>query len=224
MIASWPCPRPGGPGAAEYALALDRQRQHRLLIAPALFDEANRLRRFTVETMRGLDAHGIDCFLPDLPGTNESLAALAEQTLGGWQAALLAAAEHFRATAVLAIRGGALVAPRLPGWHYAAPSGEAVLRQLLRARILAAREAGQEESQARLLEEGLHRGLELSGYALGPALIAELREARPASLQAISQADIGGGGLWLRAEPGEDPAQSAALASRIASALAGATG
>ena len=49
---------------------------------PALFDEANKLRRrHTVEVIRRLDAAGIDCLLPDLPGCGESLSPLAEQTL-----------------------------------------------------------------------------------------------------------------------------------------------
>ena len=48
-----------------------------------MFDEANKLRHFTIELMRRLDTAGIDTFLPDLPGCNESLAPLEAQT--GWQ-------------------------------------------------------------------------------------------------------------------------------------------
>ena len=66
--------------------------------------------------MRRLDHAGIDCLLPDLPGSNESLATLEEQTLAGWQHAMVAAARKFRAGHVLAIWGGALVVPQaLPG-------------------------------------------------------------------------------------------------------------
>lgn len=220
MISAWPCPAAAGGPTPEYALSLDRGRRHRLLVVPALFDEANRLRRFTVELLRELDGCGIDCLLPDLPGTNESLQPLAGQSLAGWQTAMTAAALHFRATRVLAMRGGALAAPRdLPGWSYAAVSGEAVLRHMVRMRILAAREAGREETQAALLATGLREGLELGGYALGPAMIAGLQGADPPELTAISQADIGGPGLWLRAEPDEAPAQSRALAASIAGAL-----
>ena len=114
MIAAWPA-----PDGEEYALAFDRGREHRLLILPALFDEANKLRHFTVEVMRGLDRAGLDCFLPDLPGCNESLAPLDGQTLVGWREAAGAAAEHHRATHVLTIRGGGLCAPE--GWPILLP-------------------------------------------------------------------------------------------------------
>lgn len=221
MIAPWPCPAADGGASHEYALAFDRGRPHRLLIVPALFDEANRLRRFTVEAMRALDGHGIDSALPDLPGTNESLLPLAAQSLGDWREAMEAAAAHFRATHVLTVRAGALVAPAgLPGWHYAPVSGAAVLRQLIRMRVLSAREAGREETQASLLEAGQRDGLELAGYPLAAPMVRGLQTAEPGPLPTISQGDIGGPGLWLRAEPGEDPVQSRALASLIAEALA----
>jgi len=102
----WPSPGPDGGEIPEYALTFDRGREPRLLIVPALFDEANRLRRLTVEMMRRLDAVGIDTMLPDLPGTNESLQPLHAQTVADWQRATARAASHFRVTAVLGIRGG----------------------------------------------------------------------------------------------------------------------
>lgn len=232
MIARWPCPTPhAAAGAAdgadrdaalatEYALACDRGRALRLLIVPALFDEGNRLRRFTVETLRALDAAGVDAMLPDLPGTNESEQPLAAQSLVDWQAAMTAAAAHFAATHVLAIRGGALVAPALPGWAYAPVGGAALVRQMVRMRLLAAREAGREERQDDLLATGRVEGLELAGYQLGPALLAGLLEAAPAGqLATISQGDIGGAGLWLRAEPGENAEQSRTLAAHIVAGL-----
>ena len=60
----------GDPSTEEMLLGFDRGRAVRVLILPAWFDEANKLRRFTVGVMRRLDAAGIDCFLPDLPGCN----------------------------------------------------------------------------------------------------------------------------------------------------------
>ena len=220
MITGWPCPTPSGASSEEYALAFDDNRPHRLLIVPALFDEANRLRRFTVETMRRLDAVGIDSFLPDLPGTNESQAPLAAQSLATWRTAMAAAASHFRATHVLALRGGALVAPSLPGWALAPVSGGSVLRQMLRSRILTAREAGKDETSEALLATGRDLGLVLAGHDLGPAMIRELEAAEPAAnLAPITQSELGGSALWLRAEPDEDPAQSAALGQVVARAL-----
>lgn len=211
MIARYPW-----DGAEEYTLAFDQGRQHRLLIVPALFDEANRLRRLTVEVMRRLDAAGIDCFLPDLPGCNESLLPLAGQALDSWRAAMQAAAAHFAATHVLGIRGGALALPALPGWRYAPVKGATLLRQMLRARIVASKEAGLAETQEGLLESGASAGLDLVGYRLAPDLLGQLQTALPAAAVDIDQDTIGGAGLWLRAEPGEDRAQADALAAIVA--------
>jgi hypothetical protein len=220
VLAGWPCPVPDAPAAEEYALAFTRGRARRLLIVPALFDEGNRLRRLTVQTMRALDAAGIDSVLPDLPGTNESLQPLAAMSLAGWRAAMAGAATHFGATHVLAIRGGALVAPDLPGLAYAPVGGSAILRQLLRARTLAGREMGREENQAALLEQGKANGLELVGYPVSAAMISELEAAEPAQqLSVIAQDEIGGGALWLRAEPGEDPVQVHTLCNAVVRAL-----
>ncbi len=221
--AVWPCPLEEGGLADEYALIFDRARNTRLLIVPALFDEANRLRRFTVELMRRLDSAGIDSMLPDLPGTNESVQSLEAQTGPGWRAAIDAAATHFAATHVLGIRGGCLYAPRgLPGWHYAPVKGALLLRQMMRARILASREAGREETQDELAALGAHEGLDLSGHRLGPALLRDLQAAEALAeehIARIAQDEIGGSGLWLRAEPGEAPEQADVLAKIIVESL-----
>lgn len=217
MIAGYPCPLPGGDATDEFALAFARGRPHRLLIVPALFEEANRMRRLTVEIMRRLDAAGIDCFLPDLPGCNESLQAFEVQTLDTWRAAMTAAAGHFDATHVLGIRGGALLLPDLPGWRYAPVKGANLLRQMLRARIVVSREAGVTETQETLLETGSREGLELVGYQLGAALLGQLQNAAPSERGSeISQDMLGAGGLWLRAEPGDDRLQADALAAIVA--------
>lgn len=218
MLATWPCPGPAGI-AEEHAAAFDRGRAVRVLIVPALFEEMNRTRRMLIEAQRALDALGVDSILPDLPGCNESLQAFSAQSLGSWRAAMAAAARHFAATHVLAVRGGALVFPvSLPGWVLEPPKGATVLRQLLRARVLAAKEAGRAESSADLLEQGREQGLDLSGYRLSAALVAGLDAALPEDegQRVIRQSELGTGALWLRSEPSEDPAQSAALARIIA--------
>lgn len=215
---TWPCPAPNGGRAEEYALCFDKDRAFRLLIVPALFDEANRMRRLTVEVMRRLDGAGIDSLLPDLPGCNESLQPLEAQTPDGWRDAMTAAAAHFRATHVLGIRGGALLTScDGPCWHYAPAKGASILRQLLRARILASREIGVSESQDSLLETGLTQGLELSGFRLGAEFLRQFQTLTPKTpASEIGQDTIGGSGLWLRAEPGEDRQQADALAAVLA--------
>jgi exosortase A-associated hydrolase 1 len=216
VISAWPTPA----GGEECALAFDRGREARLLVLPALFDEANKLRRFTAEVMRRLDAAGIDSFLPDLPGCNESLAPLDEQTLAGWREAAEAAAVHFGATHGLSIRGGALCEPSaLPALRYSPATGSSLLRAMLRARILASKEAGIAEEREALTERGRSEGIELAGYRFGPQLIRELATAEPSggvALANIAQGDVGGAGLWLRAEPDHSPKQADALAGIVA--------
>ncbi|MDE2561641.1 MAG: hypothetical protein KGL48_05270 [Sphingomonadales bacterium] len=221
MIAAWTCPGPAGP-SREYALAIDRQRPLRLLVVPALFEEANRTRRMLAEMMRRLDAAEIDSFLPDLPGCNESTQDFATQSLSAWRGAMEAAAREFAATHVLAIRGGALVPPdRLPGVVYEPLKGQSILRQLIRARILASREAGRQEEGKGLVAEGKEHGLELAGYRCGALLIAGLESAvaQDEGRRVVCQAELPGAGLWLRSEPGESPGQSEALAKIIAAEI-----
>jgi hypothetical protein len=224
MIGTWPCPAGDQATAQEYAFSFDSGRAKRLLIVPALFDESNRLRRLTVEVMRRLNGAGIDTFLPDLPGCNESLSDLCKFALADWASAMVAAARHFRASHVLAVRGGALVVPRsLPGWRYAPVNGATILRQMLRMRMLAAREAGREETQGSLIELGLAEGLELAGYRLSSTMVAALQSATPpeeTEQSIIGQDMLGGSPLWLRAEPDEDREQADALAAVIALGMA----
>lgn len=222
---TYPCPLPGGAAASELALTFDQGRSARVLVAPALFDEANRMRRFTVEVMRRLDGAGIDSFLPDLPGCNESAQDLATIEPEDWRMALEAAARHFATTHVLAIRGGGLVLPeRLPGWHFAPVRGASLIKTLLRARIIGSREAGIDENAAELMEHGKESGLDLAGYRLSGEMLRQLDQLLPprrGNLTPVDQETIGGSALWLRAEPDEDPAQADALAAVIAVGLAG---
>lgn len=223
MPATWPCPGPSGI-ADEYAVVFDRGRAGRLLIVPPLFEEMNRTRRMLIETQRELDGIGVDSMLPDLPGCNESGQAFSAQSLGSWRGAMAAAARHFAATQVLAVRGGALVFPTsLPGWVLEPQKGGSILRQFLRARVLSAKEAGREENSTDLLEHGRNHGLELAGYRLSAALVAGLDAAVPQDegQRVLRQSDLGGSALWLRSEPGEDMAQSAALARIIAAEAQG---
>ncbi|MGI8943971.1 MAG: hypothetical protein ACR2FJ_07050 [Qipengyuania sp.] len=223
--AVWPAPFPAGGTSEEIALTFDQSREHRLLVLAPLFNEHNKTRRQVVEIMRRLDRAGIDCLLPDLPGFNESLAPLDRQSLTGWMAAVEAAAVHFSANRVLGIRGGALLIPgRLPGHVYEPAKGAQLLRAMLRARTIAAREAGREEKAAQLLEEGREGGLELAGWRLGPKMIRELEQALPVTgpeLELVEQAEIGGAPLWLRAEPDDDPEQADALAAILAVGMLG---
>lgn len=224
MIAtSYPCPLPDGSRVAEYAFACDSGTAQRLLIIPALFDEAHRMRRLCVDVMRRLDGSGIDSVLPDLPGTNESMADLSALSLVDWSAAIASAAAHFGATHVLAMRGGGLIVPPgLPGRIYGPVKGASLLRTMIRARVLSSREAGREESGEGLLLEAQERGIDLAGYCLSAAMVQQLQAAQPAStLPEIDQDLLGGSPLWLRAEPAADAGQADALAAYLTMAIRG---
>lgn len=208
----------------EYALAFDRDRKTRLLIVPALFDEGNKLRRLTVEIMRRLDGAGFDCFLPDLPGCNESTLDLATLGIEDWQDATAAAARYFSTDRVLAIRGGGLIVPPgLRGWRYAPVNGASLLKTLFRSRVLSAREAGRDETVESLLNCGLAEGLELAGYRLSGSMLRQMQNLVPTvheGIATIEQSLIGGAPLWLRAEPDYDARQADALAAVVALGLA----
>jgi hypothetical protein len=222
-LIEWPCPAPDGERHDELALVFDRGREHRLLVLPAWFDEANKLRRHVVEVMRRLDLSGIDSVLPDLPGCNESEMPLATQTLAGWRVAAQSAAEQFRPSHILTVRAGVLLAPSgLPGWAYAPADGSRVLRAMLRARIIATREAGKAERSEDLQVQARDHGIELGGWHIGPAMFRALETAtRDSRLIEIEQSALGGAGLWLRAEPDEDPEQADALAALLTMGMTG---
>jgi len=216
MITAWPLTS----GDTEYAVSFDRKRSKRLLVIPALFDEANKTRHLLVEVMRRLDGSGIDAFLPDLPGSNESESPLEQQSLADWRDAARDAASHFEASHVLTVRAGAILPPpALPGWRYAPTTGASALKSMLRARVISSREAGRDENTDSLLAIGRVQGLELAGYRIGQQMIDDLAGAHlpdSGKLLDITQSTVGGGGAWLRAEPGFDPAQADALAAAIA--------
>jgi len=220
MIATWQAPLKDGSTSEELLFAVDKKRPVRILILPALFDEANKLRRFTVQLMRALDQHGIDSYLPDLPGCNESLIPLQSMSLADWRTAASAAQTQLGATHVLSIRGGALLSPEgVSGWSYAPVSGAKLLRSMIRARTIAAREGGRAETSEELMKEGRTQGLVLGGWPIGPEMFRAIETAETReddAIISITQNDVGGAGLWLRAEPGENPAQVEALAAIIA--------
>lgn len=217
MIGSWPHSH-ADRTSNEYAVIFDSGRKNRLLILPALFDESNKMRHFTVEVARQLNAQGWDSIIPDLPSQNESLTDLSSQSLSSWKEAAAQCASWFGASHVLTIRAGAALAPAgLPGWHYAATKPASQLRGMLRGRVIAARELGLQENRDDLLKLGKSEGLELGGYGLGAAMIGEM-EAAPlpeTTYETIAQSALGGGGLWLRAEPDHAPDQAETLAKII---------
>lgn len=196
-----------------------------ILIVPPLFEEANRTRRTLVLAMRALAADGFAALLPDLPGQNESLVALADVDLARWQDALADVAANIDGPVIVAsVRGGALIdhRARAAAWWRLAPAGGAsLLRTLMRARVSADREAGLATSLESLQAEAKSAPLLLAGNRLSPAMTEQLGAAEAQLVSPLRSIGLGTDGiagtpLWLRAEPGEDAAMGAAIAADIA--------
>lgn len=209
-------------GHDEHVLSFGAGLSRQILIIPPLFDEMNRCRRMLVQAMRGLAERGAGSMLIDLPGCNESLATLENQSLSTWREAVGAAAAQLGATHIASLRGGALVddgASNLPHWRLAPAKGSSLLKTMIRTRIAGDKEAGKVNSDVGLMEAAKTGPIELAGNMLGPAMVAELASTEPAevaqlTLRLLGQ-EIPGSTLWLRAEPQDDPAMSDALAADL---------
>ena len=93
---------------------------------------------------------------------------------------------------------------------------------MLRARTIASREAGRTERSEDLQVRARENGIELGGWEIGAAMFRALETATPGgSLVEIQQSVVGGAGLWLRAEPDEDPEQADALAALLTMGITG---
>jgi hypothetical protein len=208
-------------GQNEFCLSFGVEQSRQILIIPPLFDEMNRVRRMLTQAMRDLAARGVGSVLIDLPGSNESLARLEEQSLNGWRAAVAACAQQLGATHSAALRGGTLVddGASLPHWRLAPVKGSALLKTMIRTRLAGDKEAGKTTSEAELMALAQRAPLELAGNMLGPDMIAQLSAAEPVPVTDRVERklgeDITGSPLWLRAEPQDDATMSASIAEDL---------
>lgn len=200
------------------------------MLVPPLFDEMNRMRKMLVDVMQALHALDITSFLPDLPGTNESLLPLEQATLAGWQQAVEACAQQHQITHIASFRAGVLTVAEMPAashWMLSPVKGAAILRTMMRTRVAADREAGLTTSLSGLTEQAGAGPIELAGNIIGSDLFSQLNAAgipalqnqrivRLASDNKPGDVQIDGSALWLRAEPDDDPAMSSAIAQDIA--------
>ncbi len=197
-----------------------------LLVLPALFEEANRMRRFTLSVMRGLHAHGLGTILPDLPGTGESLRDPVDIRFEDWAEAVAAYAKDIRQREgqclTLAIRGGALLDGAADdGWRLAPETGERLLRDMVRATALSG-----DVSASALDAQARAQQTTLAGTILSPALYAGLhaatlpagrrRTARLTGDTAPADIALDGARLWRAAEPGDDLALVTAAVADVA--------
>lgn len=200
-----------------------------LILAP-LFEEANRTRHFLIETMRHLAGRGYSCFLPDLPGTLESTVRLETVEWRDWEQALADIVKDIGAPLHIAsVRGGALLDGGIMAssrWRLAPTDGVALLRDLIRTRMAADREAGRTATADQVETEALTMPFDVAGYRFNPRFLAEMKNRAPASAGAIrtvrletdphpAEALLSGQPLWRRSEPGHDPVLSQHIASDI---------
>lgn len=190
-----------------------------LIVAPALFEEANRTRAFTLAVMRAMADQGIATMLPDLPGTGESLVATEDARLTDWRTAF-AAARPANGRHVLAIRGGALVgeaAEAAHRYHLSPVTGAAFVRDLLRTRLASGGPLPDRSADG--------PPIELAGNRIARAMLADLeaaspgpadRTARLASDPAAADIHFPGRPLWRASEPDVDPALAHTLAADVA--------
>jgi pimeloyl-ACP methyl ester carboxylesterase len=179
-----------------------------LLVLPALFEEANRMRRFSVCVMRLLAAQQIGTILPDLPGAGESQTKLSDVTLGDWCDAVSALSSNVWGS--IAIRGGALLdKPLRNRWQLSPESGERLLRDMVRATALSAG-----VSPSNLAAQARKEPTRLAGNLLNPALYTALSEAMTLDGAHVSPDE--GPKLWRAAEPSDDPEFARRVAADIA--------
>jgi len=186
-----------------------------VMIAAPLFEEANRTRALLVAICRGLAERGLASALPDLPGTGESLIETRDARLADWREAFAAAADVAGSRVlVLALRGGALIeaeAAAVARCHISPIDGAALVRDLIRTRLAAARESGEAFDPAAIAPPG--PPIALAGNTLSRALLAELLAALPTRAERTvrlssdplpADLKLNSAPLWRRAEPGQD--------------------
>lgn len=178
------------------------------LILPALFEEANRMRRFTVSMMRNLAARGVGTILPDLPGTGESDVHLRNTSLQDWRDAVSALIEQ--ASGTIAIRGGALLDGAFNRrWRLAPDNGERLLRDMTRATAFS-----EGLSAADIDRRARAEPTRIAGNLLSPEFYTALYAAVPVEGAHITTVE--GPKLWRTAEPGDDPEFTRWIADDIA--------
>lgn len=185
-----------------------------ILFVPPLFEEMNRTRALLAATMRALASKHHGCWLPDLKGTGESEAPLADVRWDEWRHDVTAAARHVeresgRAPLVASLRGGALIddlASAIGWWRLAPVAGASLARDMVRAGL-----AGVEWA-------GYAPAAELRGRLEDAAPVdqAPLRIARLASDAGAADVKLPGPALWRRSEPGSSGELAEAAAADIA--------
>ena len=186
-----------------------------ILFVPPLFEEMNRTRVLLASIMRRLAADGFGCWLPDLAGTGESLASLAETSFEDWRHDVKAASDHVtqktgHSPVIASLRGGALLddsASAIGWWRMSPADGFSLARDMKRAGLAGVEWAGYAPSEA------LKSDLE----AAKPAAVTPLRTVQLQSHAGLADSRLPGPALWRRSEPGTSDELAEAAAADLAS-------
>lgn len=202
-----------------------------ILLVPPLFEELNRCRALLAGVMRGLAAASLRAVLPDLPGAGESPRSLDAVRWDDWTGAMGMLSFDIKARVqmpfVASFRGGCLIDDQVEAsgrWRFAPVAGAALARDLIRARQASL--PGKARAEA-IEAEVRTSAVEFAGYEIPPEIFGPMCDAaipdtdgarvvRLASDPAAADLKLDGKPLWRQAEPGNDLALSAALASDIA--------
>lgn len=161
---------------------------------PPFAEEMNRSRRMAALQARALAADGVSVLLLDLYGTGDSDGDFADARWEIWREDVAVGIRYLQAqgcetVALWGLRAGALLAAdvaeaadsvrHLILWQ-PVPSGESVITQMLRTRIAAAMDGSEPSVTAAALRSTLQAGesIEVAGYDLTPALVADLSTRR----------------------------------------------
>lgn len=195
------------------------------------FEEANRTRALVVGVLHLLASEGYTVAIPDLPGAGESLKPTEQASLAEWRAAFAAAvsavAQENDRPHILSLRGGAILdveADAASRWRLAPIDGPAIRRDLVRAGMAAAHEAGTSLDPDDLVPPG--GPMLLTGNRISRELLAELETAsldaggplrtlRLTSDPLPADRHLDGPALWRRAEPDNDEAFAETLAQDV---------
>lgn len=198
---------------------VDAVKCHILFIAP-FFAEMNKMRRTLVEVIRLLSQYQIQCSIPDLPGCNESLSPLNQQSLQDWKDAISACIDQKKISHIASFRSGGLIDDLgVPTWRLNAINGANLLKIMIRSKVISLKESGQNITAEELQKEAQNNGIELAGYEINARLFNQLNVATPHIDDYITHHTVGqgieGSPLWLRTEPEYD----AILAQSIGQSL-----
>lgn len=207
-------------GATEWILVHGGNDSPQVLLIPPLFEEMNYLRRFIVDIAHALAAQGIGSWLPDLPGTGESLRHLRDIDWEDWRGAVRAVGKAIGSRVgtlphVASFRGGTLLGDAVEArswWSYAPATGASLLRHLRRTQLI----SDLENHRQNIVEQ-----TEIASFCGGYELSFAMREALSVAVElpvnGPRRAIPAGPGtpLWRRSEPGRDPELSALLAHDI---------